>query len=263
MLQAGTYPPWVVAHRGASEACPENTLAAIRAAAAMPGVRAIEFDVQLSRDEVVVVAHDETLERLNGDVRAIRDLTWDELQQVDAGSWKNPAFAGERIPRLEEVLESVDGPALFIEIKVHPADREAGRHYRLGECVLQCLAGWQGECAILSFDRDVLFRISTLDAEAALVLNADDPTVVDGWRGIGGKSELNTISSICATIDMDVMLLSEFIAGPIHAAGFALLTFTCNDEERLSRALAAGVNGIISDRPDWLAAKIEDRTSLS
>ncbi len=93
----------VDAHRGASVSFPENTLAAFEAGVAA-GADSVEFDVQLSADGVAVVIHDDTVDRTTNGTGAVSELTLAELQSLDAGSWKAPSFAGERIPSLDEAL---------------------------------------------------------------------------------------------------------------------------------------------------------------
>ena len=93
----------VDAHRGASVSFPENTLAAFEAGVAA-GADSVEFDVQLSADGVAVVIHDDTVDRTTNGTGAVSELTLAELQSLDAGSWKAPSFAGEKIPSLDEAL---------------------------------------------------------------------------------------------------------------------------------------------------------------
>ena len=94
----------VIAHRGASAERPENTMSSFRRAAELEADR-IELDVQLTRDGQVVVFHDADLDRTTDGSGPLTEHTWDELSRLDAGSWMSPEFAGERIPRLVEVLE--------------------------------------------------------------------------------------------------------------------------------------------------------------
>ena len=96
--------PAVVAHRGASAAAPENTLAAMRRAAEM-GARWAECDVRLSADGVPVVIHDGTLDRTTDGRGALAAHTAAELARLDAGSWRDAAFAGEPVPTLAALLE--------------------------------------------------------------------------------------------------------------------------------------------------------------
>jgi len=108
----------IVAHRGSSGRAPENTLAAFRLALAEPEIHMIELDVHLSADGIPVVIHDHTLERTTNGSGRVEDHTFEQLQQLDAGGWFAPEYAGERVPSLEEVLRLAKGRCrLQIELK--------------------------------------------------------------------------------------------------------------------------------------------------
>ena len=117
---------WAIAHRGASDKYPENTLLAFEQALVQKA-DGVECDVHLTADGEVVVIHDATVDRTTDGHGAVRDLTLEKLGKLDAGSWKSGRFAGQRIPTLCEVVELVHGRAqLFVEIKDDSAEL-AGR----------------------------------------------------------------------------------------------------------------------------------------
>jgi glycerophosphoryl diester phosphodiesterase len=91
------------AHRGCMDTHPENTLPALREAVRL-GAQMIEFDLLLTRDSVLVLMHDETVDRTTDGHGRVADLTFDEIRKLDAGVKKSPAFAGTRIPTFEETL---------------------------------------------------------------------------------------------------------------------------------------------------------------
>ncbi|MFW5830662.1 MAG: glycerophosphodiester phosphodiesterase [Prolixibacteraceae bacterium] len=91
------------AHRGAMGTHPENTLLAFREAV-KAGAHMIEFDVQLTKDNKMVVIHDGTVNRTTNGTGKVSELTFAEIRKLDVGSWKSPEFAGERIPTLDETL---------------------------------------------------------------------------------------------------------------------------------------------------------------
>lgn len=93
----------ICAHRGASDTHPENTLASFREAIRL-GAHMIEFDVALTKDGQLVLLHDRTLDRTTDGKGPLADVTLAELKKLDAGTWKNPRFKGERIPTLDEAL---------------------------------------------------------------------------------------------------------------------------------------------------------------
>lgn len=128
--------PWNIAHRGASAYAPENTVPAFRLAAEQ-GAHFVEFDLQRTKDGVLVCLHDATLERTTDVARVLpdrarpaadgsgparwwlEDFTLDEVRRLDAGAWFDERFAGTRIPTFAETIESLRGRSgLFIELKL-------------------------------------------------------------------------------------------------------------------------------------------------
>lgn len=111
-------------HRGYSRKYPENTLLSFQAAIEL-GVDMLELDLHLSADGVVMIMHDNTLERTTNGTGLLRDKTCAELKELDAGGWKAKYFEGLKIPTFEEVLALVkpyENLLLSVEIKVEPDD---------------------------------------------------------------------------------------------------------------------------------------------
>jgi glycerophosphoryl diester phosphodiesterase len=100
----------IIAHRGDSSAAPENTVQAFDTAL-NKGFCNFETDCQLSSDGAVIIVHDEQLGRVNDGTGAVADHTLAQLQQLDAGSWFGAAFAGARMPMLQQLLETYKGRA--------------------------------------------------------------------------------------------------------------------------------------------------------
>lgn len=110
----------IVGHRGAAALAPENTLAGIIKSADL-GITWIEIDTQLSADGVPMIFHDETVGRCTDGIGEVAQLTLEELKRLDAGSWFDSDFSGERIPTLVEVLSLCKdrGISINLELKVH------------------------------------------------------------------------------------------------------------------------------------------------
>src|SRR5690242_18360485 len=98
--------PPVFAHRGANQYAPENTLAAFRKAKAL-GITWLELDVMLSKDQQVIVMHDETVDRTTNGHGLVNQYSYAALRELDAGSWFDKQFKGEKIPSLYEVIELI------------------------------------------------------------------------------------------------------------------------------------------------------------
>jgi glycerophosphoryl diester phosphodiesterase len=112
--------PEVEAHRGENTLAPENTMPSFKLAWAR-GDDAIELDIHLTSDGKVIVCHDANTKRTTNQALAIKSSTFEQLEKLDAGSWKDPKFAGTKLPLLSEVLATIpDGKRCFIEIKVGP-----------------------------------------------------------------------------------------------------------------------------------------------
>ncbi len=118
----------IIAHKGASGLVPENTMIAFKKALEL-GVDQIELDVRNTKDEQIIVFHDQELSRIARDTLGqpitggVHDYTLEEIRQVDVGSWYDSRYSNERIPTLKEVLDFIDGRVtVLIEIKYmdHP-----------------------------------------------------------------------------------------------------------------------------------------------
>ena len=121
MVMTGSTPAVeIVAHRGASHDAPENTLAAVKLAWERDA-DGVEVDVYLTKDGRIAVLHDKTTKRTTGVDRPVAEMTLSELHELDAGSWQDPRWKGERIPSLEEVLDLVPpGKKMYVEVKCGP-----------------------------------------------------------------------------------------------------------------------------------------------
>jgi glycerophosphoryl diester phosphodiesterase len=249
-LVPGTTPPWVIGHRGASADFPENTLPAFDAAL-KAGADAIELDVQRSRDGVAVVWHDRTLRHAGLPLRRVAGLTLAELARLDAGAAhgaaRDPAFRGVRIPTLDEVLGRYGGRLpLLIEVKLRGGRPAMERHRALAADVATTLArrGLLNATFVLSFGAYALDAARRAAPGVRCVLNTDTAP----RPGPGLRRRLEGLSAICLNIRA---LLPDFVRA-VHDAGRPVLVFTCDTPAEADRCLAAGVDGIISNRPAWL-----------
>lgn len=213
-----------VAHRGASGLAPENTLAAFREAMRFPFVQWIELDVQLSKDGVPVVIHDDILWRTVGTSGRVSDYTAEQLGKMDAGSWFDEAFAGEGIPTLEQVIhETIGRCRLNIELKTY-----GGRYPGIEKKVVDLLNKHhlQHDAVITSFDRKALqtVRSLTADVRTGLILDASPWTLLMDLEKLG-----TTFLSIGYT-HVSKQLLSE-----MDGAGIAVMAWTVNDAPMMKR----------------------------
>ncbi len=173
-------------------------------------------------------------------------MGWRELSRLDAGGWHSLQYTGEPLPTFAAVAgwARAHGVACNVEIKPTP-----GRERETGAAVaLDAMALWRdGETAPLlsSFDEEALAaaREAAPDLPRALLLDALPPDWLERLHRLG-----------CAALDANHQALSEAIVRRAHAAGHRVLTYTVNDPERVRELAEWGVDGIITDAIDRIAA---------
>jgi glycerophosphoryl diester phosphodiesterase len=230
----------IIAHRGASALAPENTMAAFRAALEMKA-DAIELDAKLSADGVIVVHHDSTLDRTTSGSGPLRSLSAEELRALDAGSSFGAAFAGERIPTLEEVFQEL-GESLLINVELTnyatPLDD-------LPERAVSLVRGYRLEERVLfsSFNPIAIRRTKSIAPEIpiGLLLLPLEPGWVRGLLRAATPYDALHPQQGLATIDL---------VAREHAKDKPINVWTVNDPERMRELLKLGVDGLITDVPD-------------
>lgn len=234
--------PLIIAHRGHITEAPELTMAAFHLAVEL-GAEMIEADVQVSRDGVALLLHDATLERTTSGHGPVSALDWDEIAELDAGSWFDGRFAGERVPRLDELfgLAEANGIGLCLEAKGQTAAEQLAAARRIGAEITQ-----RGR-----LERDVL---ASFDHEALRVVASEVPglrTAPDRLpeRGPSTAAELlRQARAIGAPIiqhhfaDLDPDVVAE-----VQDAGVAVWAWPPVTEDEVRQAVATGAAGIMGD----------------
>lgn len=240
--------PRVVAHRGASVACPENTLAAF-AEGLRRGADGLELDLQLTRDGVPVVYHDKTLRKLGGK-GPICAHTLAELRELDAGAWFGRAHRGERIPTLDDVLRRFGRRAdLLLEIKPH--DEPPARVEALARAVsVAAYLRAKRRARILSFDPVVLRHVARIVPQLPRVRLVEKKPAARELARLLAEAEALCLPA--REVDPD-------LGEAVRRRGAQLWVYRCDTGRTLTRALRSNVDGIITDRPDWLRAELADR----
>ena len=254
----------VIAHRGASGYAPEHTFVAWDLALAQ-GADYLEQDLQRTRDGVLVVMHDETLDRTarqagNPCRGLVSERTLSELQDCEVGGWFNEArprqarreYEGQPIPTLHEVLERYAGRASFyIETKqpaAAPGMEEALlallREYELIEPARR---EWQ--VLVQSFSEDSLRKLHQLEPGLPLIqlLDERETTATSLLR-------LESIAAYAVGIGPHASRASVALMESAHGCGLAVHPYTVNEPEETARLLTAGVDGLFTDYPDRLLA---------
>jgi glycerophosphoryl diester phosphodiesterase len=235
--------PLVIAHRAASAYAPENTIASFERAVDL-GADAIELDAKLSRDEVVTILHDDTLERTTSGAGKLNSFSFEELQKLDAGVKFSPEFAGERIPSLREVCHKItDGILLNIELTNYSSSWDD-----LPDRVIQLVVEFDlfEQVLLSSFNPIALMKCRRIDRgiPTALLVHGREPRIL--------RILLKELLQCVFFHPHEALVGSENFGGGVHVNAW-----TVNDESRMKELLTFGITGIITDVPD-VAIKVRD-----
>lgn len=240
----------IVAHRGASADAPENTVAAVTLAFAH-GAHGVECDILRTSDGHVVLIHDKTTKRTTGVEGKVEEMTLAQLQALDAGTWKSPTFAGERIPTLEQALAVVpSGRRLTVELK-------GGKELIPGiATALETAKLAPAQVEFISFNYHALMAVKErFPQHRALWLagyKVDKETNQPAMT-------LETVIEKCHAAKFDGMSISKdwpidaAFCATVKAAKLDLYVWTINDVEQAKKLAAMGMPVICTDKPKLLA----------
>ena len=238
--------PRIIAHRGESALAPENTLAAIQLAAT-GGASWIEVDVNISSDNIPYLHHDDGLERCtNGDGYLVSRSS-EYLDTLDAGSWKDPVYAGEPLPTLSATIAVLKHYGLGLNLEIKPT---AGWEKPTTKAICDVIkAEWPAELPLLisSFSPEALGHAQTglPDVARGYLVSAIPPD----WREKSAALD-------CVSVHCSQELLTEEKAADIKNEGLSLLCFTVNDSERAKTLFSWGVDSVFTDIPTDMQAAL-------
>jgi glycerophosphoryl diester phosphodiesterase len=246
--------PLVYAHRGGAALRPENTIAAFDNGLAL-GADGLEFDVRLSRDGVVVVHHDATLERTTNLSGPVADRTAAELAGADAGyHFVNPAgdapFRGQgmSIPTLREVLERYPAAPMIIELKGTNPELARGVVAEVGR------AGAVERVAVGSFSGRMIGAVRRCEPRLATGATREETrwALYRSWIHWPLRHPRYREFQIPERAGRTTVVSPRFVRHA-HRAGVAVKVWTVDDPADMTRLLDWGVDGLITDRPDLAA----------
>lgn len=245
---------FIAGHRGGRTVAPENTMPALQAALDGP-MGFVETDIQLTKDGVPVLMHDTWVNRTTNGEGRVGDLTFAQLQTLDAGAWFSPEFAGTRVPTLESLLSALQaseasgaGKKALLEFKgFWTADEvtivtDLIHLYDVADLVI-----------LSSFDLVTLQHVEEVDGTIPrAIITAELPNDPVRFARLYGAIAIITSQR---AIESD-----RWVVDRVHRAGLGIILYTLNTKDRWSSALALGVDGIITDRPHrldtWMSAKV-------
>lgn len=231
-----------IAHRGASGYAPENTFAAFDKAVQMK-VDYIELDIQMSKDQKLVVIHDAKVDRTTNGTGFIRDLTLQQLKQLDAGSWFDKKFKDERIPTLKEVIEEYGNKVgLLIELK------NPSLYPGIEKKFIEVLSPYM----LLESPLDI--KVQSFELETIKTIRNYFPMIAAGviLNRFVSYRELLTISKSADFINIKKHYISGHLVMQAHQLGLMIYAWTVNDISNLKFLLDIGIDGAIVDYPELI-----------
>ncbi|CAG7614292.1 glycerophosphodiester phosphodiesterase family protein [Paenibacillus allorhizosphaerae] len=229
----------LVGHRGYKSAYPENTLLAFAKSLEM-GIDVLEFDLRMTKDKVVAVIHDETVDRTTNGTGKVNEYTIAELKRLDAGGWFDHIFAGLKIPTLEELcklLQAFPNVLLNVEIKRDVKAKETA------DLTIAMLAeyGYLSRCVFTSFDADIVayihddYQLKTQGFPEELMSNFDP-----GMDGTYSKMW---------SVGISMKLLTAQRVQRFREMGMVIGCYCTDTEEQVNDALRCGVTLLTCNDP--------------
>ena len=226
----------IMAHRGYSAKAPENTLPAFKRCMD-EGVTAAELDVQMLADGTIVVMHDDNLKRTTGVNKNVWEVTYDEIKDLDNGSFFSKEFEGTKIPTLDEVLKlcgSGDNK-LYLNIEIKRNGHDDGITEKVVDIILA--NDYLSNCDITSQDYETLEEVRSIN-----------PYVLTAYTSVVGMGELESLDAA------DIISIQETFATfenveRLHRAGKRVFVWTVNERETMKNLVSLNVDAILTNDP--------------
>ncbi len=257
--------PLIIAHRGASELAPENTFASFQKAID-DGAEGIEFDVQISKDLVPLVFHDENLIRIAGQDSLVSDLDSNELQKFDAGSWfnklnlekANEKFANEKISTLAQTLEFLQNYKGIIYIELKDESVKDIEIYTKAVCDIINDSSLLPQIILKSFNLDILPLVKTHcpEVKTAALFSPSVLTLLRKKKGLINIAEDLQVDGL----SLHFSLATKSLMQKAQERNLKVAIWTVDNPLWIRRGLNLGINHIITNNP---ARLLEKRNRIS
>ena len=236
MLDTNGGVPMIMAHRGYSAKAPENTLPAFKMCMD-EGFTAAELDVQMLKDGTIIVMHDDNLKRTTGLDKNVWEVTFDEIRDLDNGSFFAKGFAGTKIPTLDEVLKLAGSGEnkLYLNIEIKRNGHDEGITQRVVDIILE--NDYLNNCDITSQDYKTLEEVRQVN-----------PYVLTAYTSVVGMGEMESLDAA------DIISIQETFATfenveRLHRAGKRVFVWTVNERETMKKLVSLNVDAILTNDP--------------
>lgn len=234
--------PLTIAHRGHSIEYPENTLPAYQKAIEL-SIEMIECDVNITRDGVLVMMHDPTLDRTTNGTGRVNAATWDELQRLDAGGKFNPRFKNTPIPLTRDILQ------LYQEAGIYGCFEVKGGNVETAKQIAEALVDLFVEMNVLETT-----LMSSYYHEAMTLAKNKVPELMLAPERLPDDAPPNNAETVrqAQALKSDIIQYQYTVLVPevvqaVHANNIALWSWTTNSEESLVHSIECGADALMGD----------------
>ncbi|WP_071058110.1 glycerophosphodiester phosphodiesterase [Pelistega sp. MC2] len=239
--------PRLIAHRGGGHFAPENTLAAMRCGLNY-GFDMVEFDAKLSKDNVLILLHDDDIKRTSNGKGLAAKKTYAELLEFDMGQWHSAFYTGEPIPKLESIIRFTQENNIICNVEIKPCP---GREKITGKLAAEAVSSWFKNAEILPL-------LSSFSAEALEAAYKAAPELPRAYLceqyDDNAKQILKKLD--CVAVNPRESTLTEKIIKTIHKDGYRICAWTVNDYQRAKQLLAWGCDAIFTDELERVPASM-------
>lgn len=235
--------PRLIAHRGLSNAMPENTLPAFAAAIAL-GAHEIEFDLRVSKDGELVVCHDHTVDRTSNGSGEIAALLWHEVKKLDAGTWKSEIWKNVRFSKFEDIFKHFAHRSIFnIHVKSESDNGQAFEKQHMEQLISLIKQYNCEDWCYIAGDSDILQLAIAVDEkiERCCLAGCLDYTIVD-----------RAIEYQCGKLQFLKPYYNAEMIQKAHQHGITCNMFWADDPEEAAIFLEEGIDSVLTNRLNLL-----------
>ncbi len=235
--------PKIIGHRGAKSLRPENTFSSFQLAI-QKGLSWIETDVKLTKDNKLILMHDDKLERTTNGNGLVAQKKFNDIKKLDAGSWFSPEYSEEKVPSLEETIKFLKEYKISANLEIKGCEgRERLTSQIFAETIHEL---WPQELPILVSS----FHIPSLFIVREKLKNIPIGLLFEGKLPQGWKSLAHELQA--TSIHLDHNFITEKITHEIKQENLDVLVYTVNEKKRALELFSYGVTSVFSDLPTIL-----------
>lgn len=241
----------IIAHRGLPQLAPENTLSAFEKMQDYQ-IEWFETDVSITKDEQVIIIHDDYLDRTTNQSGPLDQATSEIVDIADAGSWFDPSFKGERIPRLEELITFINQSRMNVNIELKAVTGATGN--RLADSLVKQLSDAiqlinpAVKVIVSSFNPLMLLKMKALQPQLEYAVLFENHTIYEDWPLI-----VDAVGANYVHLESDG--LTQSLVKTVIERGYHLNVWTVNTKDRANELFNWGVEGIFTDNAENFVAK--------